>query len=241
MNNDKIELFRSMRGRCAPRQTPRVLALILAFSLLGGCTTIRVVDPPRTADLDFLLTGAAEQAVSQLSVDALRDRLVFVDSQYLVATIHPTANFQLENELARQPEPEYLFLIGELRAKLLKSGVRLSETRDKAQVVLEIRAGALSANHLEYLLGLPASLIPASLTGGLTGSATAVTVNTPELSILKSTKQYGFASVSYVAYWHDTGELLAVSGPFIGRTQREDYWIFGAGPRTIGNIPPANK
>src|SRR5205823_51837 len=115
-----------------------------------------------TADLDFLLTGAAEQAVAQLSTDALRDRLVYVDTSWLVPTIHPTANFQLENELARQPSLEHLFLIGELRAKLLKTGVRLVDSRAKAQVVLEIRAGALSTNHLEYLLGLPASLIPAN-------------------------------------------------------------------------------
>lgn len=218
------------------------VAVALAFIwLCGGCTTIRVVDPPRTADLDFLLSGAATQAVAQLSVDALRDRVVYVDTRWLVPTVQATANFQLADELARQPQPEYLFLVGELRARLLKSGVRLVEERDKAQVVLEIRAGALSTNHLEYLLGLPASLIPASFTGGLTGGSTGVAVNTPELSILKSTKQYGWASVAFVAFWRDSGELLAVSGPFVGRTSREDYWIFGTGPRTIGNIPPASK
>jgi hypothetical protein len=216
-------------------------ALIALMCICGGCTTIRVVDSPRTADLDFLLTGAATQAVAQLSTDALRDRVVFIDTQWLIPTIQPTANFPLENELARQPQPEYLFLVGELRAKLLKSGVRLSDKKEKAQVVLEIRAGALSANHLEFLLGLPASLIPASVAGSATGSNTSVTLNTPELSILKSTKQYGWASVAFVAYWRDSGELLAVSGPYIGRTSREDYWLFGTGPRTIGNIPPANK
>ena len=224
------------------RNSPAALVILSAIFLClgGGCTTIRVVDPPRTADLDFLLTGAATQAVAQLSVDSLRDRMVYVDTRWLIPTIEATANFQLANELAHQPEPEYLFLVGELRAKLLKSGVRLVEQRDKAQVVLEIRAGALSANHLEYLLGLPASLIPASITGGSTGG-TGLTLNTPELSILKSTKQYGWASVAFVAYWRDSGELLAVSGPYVGKTSREDYWIFGTGPRTIGNIPPANK
>src|ERR1700761_7637350 len=93
----------------APQHLPRsgsVIAagfmVLLAISLTG-CTTIRVVDSPRTADLDFLLTGAAEQAVSQLSVDALRDRLVYVDTTWLMPTVKPSANFQLENELARQP------------------------------------------------------------------------------------------------------------------------------------------
>jgi hypothetical protein len=217
------------------------LLLVSFVSLVGGCTTIRVVDSPRTADLDFLLSGAAQQAVSQLSTDALRDRVVYVDTQWLMPTVSPSANFQLENELARQPSPEYLFLVGELRAKLLKSGVRLTDKKEKSQVVLEVRAGALSANHLEFLLGLPASLIPASFTGSATGSNTSVALNTPELSILKSTKQYGWASVAFVAYWQDSGELLAVSGPYVGKTSREDFWLFGTGPRTIGNIPPANK
>ena len=210
----------------------------MTICLSGGCTTIRVVDSPRTADLDFLLTGAAEQAVAQLSTDALRDRLVYVDTQWLVPTTHASANFQLENELARQPSLEHLFLIGEVRAKLLKSGVRLVDNREKATVILEVRAGALSTNHLEYLLGLPASAIPVSATGGLVGPG--ATIPTPELSIIRSTKQYGWASVAFVAYWRDTGELLAASGPLIGKTSREDYWFFGAGPNTRGNIPPAN-
>src|SRR5271154_1171693 len=89
------------------------MLVFTAICLIGGCTTIRVVDSPRTADLDFLLTGAASQAVAQLSVDSLRDRLVYVDTAYLVASVKPGANFQLENELARQPTMEYLFLIGE--------------------------------------------------------------------------------------------------------------------------------
>jgi len=232
----------SVTGPTHRRGLSLLWALILAASTFSaGCTTIRVVDSPSTADLDFLLTGAATEAVSKLSTDSLRDRIVFVDTSWLIPTTKPTANFPVENELARQPPLEYLFLIGEMRAKLLKSGVRLVDSKDKAQVVLELRAGALSANHLEYLLGLPASLIPASLTGAATGSGASVTVETPELSILKSTKQYGWASVAFVAYWADTGELLSVSGPELGHTSREDYWIFGTGPRTIGDIPPAQK
>jgi hypothetical protein len=219
--------------------------LLLLLLSAGGCTTIRVTDPPRSADEEFLITGAAESAVQQLSTDALRDRVVYVDTQYLIPTLNPTApDPTLINALARQPSPDYLFLIGEVRARLLKSGVRLTGTREKAQVVLELRSGALSTNRLEYLLGIPAALIPAGALGGVfanTSGANSTSVPIPELSIVKSTKQYGFASVSFVAYWADSGELLSVSGPFVGRTAREDYWIFGTGPRTIGNIPPAQK
>lgn len=232
------QIFHSTSAFCRPTVHLALAALFVAtICLSGGCTTIRVVDSPRTADLDFLLTGAAMQAVSQLSTDALRDRLVYVDTQWLIPTSHPTANFQLENELARQPSLEHLFLIGELRARLLKTGVRLVDSKQKAQIVLEVRAGALSTNRLEYLLGIPSSAVPVSAAGGLVASAS---VQTPELSILSSTKQYGWASIAFVSYWADTGELVEASGPFIGKTSREDYWIFGTGPNTRGNIPPAN-
>ena len=44
-----------------------------------------------------------------------------------------------------------------------------------------------------------------------------------------------------MAYVAKTGELIAASGPFVGRTQREDFWIFGTGPRTLGDIPPVER
>jgi hypothetical protein len=69
-------------------------------------------------------------------------------------------------------------------------------------------------------------------TGGLAAT-------TPEVSLVKTTKQHGFSSIAYIAYWADTGEVVAASGPFVGRTTRDDYWFFGVGPRTLGNIPPA--
>ena len=215
------------------------MALLLGLLFgAGGCTTIRVTDPPETADMEFLMTGAAEDAINKLATDALRDRLVYVDTSWLIPSTQATGpDASLENALSRQPSLQHLFMVGELRAKLLKSGVRLV-SRDRAQVVLEVRSGALSVNHLEFLLGLPASLIPSSATGGLSQG---LNLNTPELSVLKSTKQYGWASVAIVAYWADSGELVAISGPFVGQTSREDFWIFGTGPRTIGTIPPAQQ
>jgi hypothetical protein len=188
--------------------------------LVAGCATIRVTDPPRTATEQFLLSVAAQQAVDQISATALRDRVVFVDSQYLISG---------------QPAVEQSFLIGELRARLLQGGVRLANRRDEAQIILELRAGALGIDRTEFLLGIPSLYI---------GAATDVAgapIATPELALVKSTRQRGYASVSFVAYWRDTGELVAASGPTLGRTVREDFWFFGVGPRTVGNIPPAQQ
>ena len=200
-----------------------VLWLLPVLTL--GCATIRVTDPPRTATEQFLLSGAAEAAVEHLSADALRDRIVYVDTTYLTS--------------AWQTAPELSYMIGEFRAKLLKGGARLAPSRDKAQIVIEVRSNGIGVDRLEFLLGIP-SIGLGAIAGGIAAAGGAPLL-TPELAILKSTRQYGFASVAFVAYWADTGELLSSSGPFVGRTFREDWWILGTGPRTVGDIPPAQR
>ena len=211
--------------RRSTRWQARFILLAAVLLVAGqGCATIRVTDPPRTATELFLLSGAATEAVSQLSADALRDRQVWVDTQYLSD--------------ARETSQELSFLIGELRAKLLQSGVRLVEKREQAEVVLEIRSGGVANDRLEFLIGVPASTFSAL---GVTTGAGGVPVTTPELAILKSTRQSGFAGVAFVAYVAKTGELIAASGPFIGRTQREDFWVFGIHTRSLGDIPTVER
>lgn len=212
-------------GRTPPgRHNRYLLVLLLAvFGLSGGgCATIRVTDPERSATEQFLLTGAASAAVAQLSMDGIRDQVAYINTEFLTATT--------------QPLYEHSFLIGELRARLLKEGVRLAAKRESASVILEVRSGGVGIDRLEFLLG-----IPSALGTSLAGTSTAAPIAAPELAIVKSTKQRGFASVAIVAYRAGDGSLIAQSGPFTGRTARDDYWIFGTGPRTVGNIPPAEK
>ena len=169
------------------------------------------------------MSAAAIRAVEQLAADTLRDRKVYVEMRYLTA--------------ATQPSDDFTFLVGELRAKLLLSGVRLVDERDKAQIVLEVRSGALGIDRQDSLIGLPSILLSGSGVSGVNE----VPLATPEVALVKSTHQRGFASVAFVAYWSDTGEVIASSGPFIGKTLRDDYWFLGTGPRTVGDIPPAEK
>jgi hypothetical protein len=196
--------------------------LVVAAAGAGGCASIRVTDPPRSATEQFLLTESTRRAVDQLSAEALRDRSVFVDTTYLISSAFPS--------------PENLFYVAELRSKLLLSGVRLADKREAAQIVLEVRTGGIGVDRLEYLLGIPSIYVSGEISGDVS-----VPASTPELAIIKNTKQLGFASAAFVAYWRDTGELVASSGPFVGRTLRDDWWFLGFGPRTIGDIPPAEK
>jgi hypothetical protein len=194
------------------------LFLVVQLSMLGGCATIRVTDPPRTADEEFLENVATAMAVDQISTSVLRDRKVYVETTYLTAST--------------QPSDEHQYLLGELRSKLLLSGVRVVSRQQDAQIIMEVRSQGISNDRIEFLLGLPSTSLGGIFTGGLAAV-------TPELAIVKTTKQYGFASIAYIAYWADSGEVVASSGPFVGRTNRDDFWLFGFGPRTTGNIPPA--
>lgn len=188
--------------------------------MLCGCATQRVTNPERTATEQFLLSEAAVEAVAPLSFDVLHGRQVYVDDRYFAAS-------------------EKEFVLGELRAKLLLAGVQLALDLRDAEIILEVRSAGVGIDRYDSLIGIPAIGTTASTTSAAAGVPVAGIV-TPEVAIVKEIKQVSFASVAYVAYWANTGEVVASSGPSVGRAYRDDWWILGFGPRTLGNIPPVD-
>lgn len=184
----------------------------------AGCSTVRITDPPRTATEQFLLSEAAAEAVEGLNFSTLRGRSVWVEDAYFAAS-------------------EAEFVLGQMRAKMLMSGVRLVPEREEADVVVEVRSGGVGIDRYGFLLGAPASLLPSSFFTGNSNDPS-IPILTPELSVLKNVDQRAIAGVAFVAYWRETGEIVAASGPYIGRAYRDDWWYFGAGPKSRGDIPP---
>lgn len=196
-----------------PRPTRHFLPLsLLATAAAAGCASIRVTDPPRTASEQFLLSVAAQRAVAQLDFEGLRGRRIWMETSYFAAS-------------------EQAFVLGELRAQLLLNGIQLMQSRGDAEIVLEVRSGGVGIDRQDSLVGLP------SLALATEDSGIGIPFATPELAISKNIQQHGVASVAFVAYWADTGEVVARSGPYIGRALRDDWWFLGAGPNTVGNIP----
>ncbi|MCF7958599.1 MAG: hypothetical protein K9M57_09150 [Phycisphaerae bacterium] len=205
---------------CSFRTHIGMLSLLTLIFLGAGCSNVRITNPARTATEQFLLSQAAVEAVTPLSFDVLHGRKVYLDSSYFAP---------VEKE----------FVLGELRAKVLNSGVQIVNKREDAQIILEIRSGGVGIDRYESLLGIPSLMTPSTATSAVSGTPMASLV-TPELAISKTIKQVAFASVAYVAYWADTGEVVASIGPTIGKTHREDWWFLGFGPKSLGNIPPVN-
>ncbi|MEM6562131.1 MAG: DUF6655 family protein [Planctomycetota bacterium] len=207
-----------------PAQMIAQITSLLTLALVAGvgCSTIRTTNPPRTATELFLLNVATERAVESLSFPELRDRQVFVSAEYVYGR--------------SEPSQEQSYLMGELRAKLLASGARLVNQRDEAEIVAEVRVQSLGIDRLEYIFGLPAI---ATASDDLAGEGNAVVI--PEIAFLRNLRQKGFSALAVVTYWRDGGELVSSTPVVLGKTSREDFWIFGVGPQTVGDIPPADQ
>jgi hypothetical protein len=197
-----------------PRRPATLGPALLLLSFAAACSEVRITDPPRSASEQFLLSRAASLAVDQLVTDPLRGRRVYLETRYFAAS-------------------EQAFVIGELRARLLLSGVMLVLEREQSEITVEVRSGGVGIDRYQFLLGVP----PVLIRGGSDDSVN-VPVVTPEIAFVKNVDQRGIASVAFIAYWTDTGDVVAHSGPAVGRTFRDDWWFFGFGPRTLGNIPP---
>jgi len=207
-------------------------ALLSLLLLCGpGCATIRVTDPPRTATEQFLISQAVTSALEQLNLGGLRDRKIWLETGYLTGAEQVIVNGEIRQRLFTSPEQA--FAAAELRERLLVAGARIMQDKKEAEIIVEVRSGGMGIDRLENLIGLPAL----ALTSSITGNSTNIPFSTPEIALYKNTRQRGFASISIVAYRAQTGELLTSSGPYIGRTIRDDFWILGAGPRTVGNVP----
>ncbi len=124
-------------------------------------------------------------------------------------------------------ETEKRFAAAQLRANILEAGAYIQEDRSDAEMIIEFRSGGVGIDRYESMAGIP--------------SIEGVAFQTPEFAFTKSLRQVGYASFAYVAYWADSGEIVTSSGPYIGKTLRQDWWFFGFGPRTVGNVPVVDR
>jgi hypothetical protein len=190
------------------------------FLALTGCATERVTNPEKTATEQFLLSKAVAEAIDPLSFDVLHGRKVYVDDRFFGA-------------------PEKTLALGELRAKLLMSGVQVAPEAKEAEIILEVRSAGIGIDRYDNIIGIPSFGAPSASTSTV-ATVPVIGFVTPELAIVKEIKQISFASLAYVAYWSHTGEVVASSGPSLGSAWRDDWWVLNFGPRTVGTIPPVD-
>ena len=195
-------------------------AFILMLAFCAGCTQMRTTNPPRTATEQFLHSVAAGLAAERAPADALAGQAVFVDATFVTAKDGPT--------------PEQRYMVAEFRAQLLQSGARLVNDRARAKVVVELLSGGLGVDRYDFLLGIPLAPVLQAF-GGYVGPNEQGAI--PEVAAIRDLRQYGFADLGFVAYWAETGEVIAEADPALGRSHVENFRFIGTRARTASNIP----
>ncbi len=175
------------------------LAAVALFSagafLLAACTTEKRSAPSRTATEQLMISAAADRAAQNLSVDIPVGTKVFVDPAYFEGI-------------------DSKYAIGAIRDRLLRRGANLVEKREQADMVLELRAGALSVDENSMVVGIPQMKVPIPLAGSFA---------LPEIALFKRDRRQGVAKFSATGYDAETGELITSSASDFGFSQKTEY------------------
>ena len=178
-----------MTGPARFLRTAPLLAVGLTAALMAACASTTETNPSRTATEQLLTARAADRAVDGLTLPVPAGTAVFVDETYFRAESAPYA-------------------ISAIRGALSEAGYALARNRDQADVIFEIRAGALSLEQMRRLLGVPAMSIPLS---------DYRVVSFPELSLYNRRDRTGVAEFSGFIYRAEDGAPIAAVAPMIGQ------------------------
>lgn len=193
----------------------RNLLLVAALAgLTAACTTTTQTQPAQTATQQLLISTAADHAARRLKVNLPPGTSVFLD----------TADFHAYDQQ---------YAIGAIKDRLLKSGLRLVADKAKADVIMEVRSGALSINNSSTLIGIPSTEIPLPLSSG--------PLKTPEVAFFKDDRQRGIAKFAMTAYNAKNGALRAASGPVYGFSHRTQWVVLLFFSWTTNNLIPQDK
>lgn len=173
----------------------KMIALLGLVVTVGACTIRNASNPPRTATEQLLISAAADRAADRLSLDMPPNSKVFVDSSNIDG---------LDSKYA----------IATMRERMLKLGASLVADRGAADVVVEIRSGALSVDEDNFLIGIPQFDVPVPLAGELPF---------PEIALFKRAERQGVAKFAGVGYGAKDGKLLGASEPQYGFSREKQY------------------
>jgi hypothetical protein len=174
-----------------------VLLFLFATLALGGCSTERETSPARTATEQLLVSSAADRAAERLALEIPEGTKAFVDSSYFEGT-------------------DSKYAVAAIRDSLLRKGVALVEKREKADAVVELRAGALSIDENDTLVGIRSFDIPIPLAG---------TFTLPEIALFKRVERKGVARFAATSYDNAQGSLIDSAPPKSGYSHKKEWTV----------------
>ena len=172
--------------------------IALAALALGACSTEKLSSPPRTATEQLLISTAADRAVDRLNLSIPAGTKVFVNAENFEGT-------------------DSKYAIATVRDHLLRRGVALVSKPEQAQAVVELRAGALSIDETETLVGIKSFDVPVPLASA--------PLKLPEVALYKKTERKGVAKIAATSYATSDGRLINSSDPEFGYSHKQEYSV----------------
>jgi hypothetical protein len=180
------------------------IALVIAALAGGGCASYKLTNPPRSATEQLLLSTAADRALASADLTVFSGQKVFLDTVYFDSY-------------------DSKYAIGEIRDALNRTGALLERDAKDADIIIEARAGALSTDSADTLIGIPNTGLPIPLAG---------TVSIPDVAFYKAEKQSAFAKIALLAYANQSRAHIFSSGPLAGKSYNKYHkvlfvsWVF---------------
>ncbi|HKU99705.1 MAG TPA: DUF6655 family protein [Vineibacter sp.] len=151
------------------------MVLVLVAGL-AGCASVKTSAPSRTATEQELISVAADRAAEGLAKSVRVNGRAYLDTVYFEAV-------------------DGKYAISTIRNALLRNGVRLIDERSRADCIIEVRAGALSIDEKDFLLGVP-------------DPRTVRSPGSTALPLYRSNMRKGVAKFSAFTYDARTGALI---------------------------------
>jgi hypothetical protein len=180
----------------------------LVAVVVNGCTTQRQTLPARTATEQLLISTAADHATAAADLSLFAHQKVFLE----------TTNFESYDSK---------YAVGGIRDALSRAGANLVHDAKDSDIVIEARAGALSIDNSETLLGIPTIGAPVPTAGA---------IYIPEIAIYKAELQKAYAKIALLAYANQTRAHIYSSGPLEGKSY-DNYRKFMFISWTFTDIP----
>ncbi|HUG94168.1 MAG TPA: DUF6655 family protein [Planctomycetaceae bacterium] len=180
--------------------------LLIAATLLAGCTSANSSNTARTAKEQLLISNSVDQALSRVDFRPFRDQSVYLEEKYLDCV-------------------DKNYIVASLRHRLLRDGALLADKADAAQVIVEVRSGGVGTDTSQTFIGTPEVAMPGPLP-----------LAVPEVRLVTRSQQTATAKIGIVAYDARTHAVLGEGGLTLARSDDNNWFVLGVGPFQKGSV-----
>lgn len=175
-------------------------------ALFAGCTTAKTTNTARSSTEQLLISNSVDKALAKVDFRPFARRNVYLDEKYLDSV-------------------DKNYIAGSVRHQLLYAGSRLVSKPEEADVIVEVRSGAVGTETKETFLGMPAIAVPGPMP-----------ISLPEVRLLSRSSQTGTAKIGLVAYDAKTRTAMGSGGVALSQSDDNNWYVMGIGPWQNGSV-----